>query len=616
MNNSIAKLSLVLIVASVLCGCKADRGYVQREWSQSFRELGIVPVFPPREDVFVGDVYVYRFNPDSLKIEEIFNKPWKDLTDDEKEIRLEIGMSPRLARINLNEQIRGEYFDTLAAPATSPDYNGIVGNPALAQANDKIAAAEKKLQELKDIVSSAKKAAASAQKILVEKQREKAAADEAVKEAEDKLQIKKTEPMDTKAEEDALSAAKAAQLRAEKAYRDAKYQSDGAPADTALRENLRKADFDKNEATLNTQRAQEELNTKKATKDVFNEEKKLADTKTEQLAKAREVTTAQRKKEEADNAAKAEEDARKDLIVAATQEVDNAKKLRDIIAEEGVKLLYAQPADAKWDVFTGVTRYDQDNRLARVNRFRIVGFPEFYTVSFTQGDLSALVPIEAMGLGLNVSHANIKKVSIKVPAAESYGLSTNRVFNQLLMEKVDCGATHWTLSKEARGALLPAARYQTNLKPESGTTVCFRVITEAFYARALDISIFSSDEFGARAQVVSPLPSAGVLTNLKESPDMFKPAQQVDLNAPDTLSHSAAALSDLQSRLGITPALPGGAMQFVRHNEKSIGLRRVFDRPVAIGFRGFTIEYDVKTDTILNIMPARTWTPKKIDLNP
>lgn len=58
---------LVLMVAiTVFCGCAPDRRNVKRvykEWTETMSELGIFPVFPPREDVQVGDVWILPMHP-------------------------------------------------------------------------------------------------------------------------------------------------------------------------------------------------------------------------------------------------------------------------------------------------------------------------------------------------------------------------------------------------------------------------------------------------------------------------------------------------------------------------------------------------------------------------
>lgn len=52
----------------LLVGCSASKpGFVVRDWSTNLRELGIYPMFPPREDVCVGDLFVSPVSADSQK---------------------------------------------------------------------------------------------------------------------------------------------------------------------------------------------------------------------------------------------------------------------------------------------------------------------------------------------------------------------------------------------------------------------------------------------------------------------------------------------------------------------------------------------------------------------
>jgi hypothetical protein len=57
--------AFLLGVAMGLAGCASTPpGYVAREWSKAMRELGITPVFPPREDLQVGDIYMSPSTPE------------------------------------------------------------------------------------------------------------------------------------------------------------------------------------------------------------------------------------------------------------------------------------------------------------------------------------------------------------------------------------------------------------------------------------------------------------------------------------------------------------------------------------------------------------------------
>ncbi len=61
-------VSLLLLVVVTLTACTSTsqpykRGLVYRDWTRTFSELGIFPVFPPREDVLPGDVWLLPTHP-------------------------------------------------------------------------------------------------------------------------------------------------------------------------------------------------------------------------------------------------------------------------------------------------------------------------------------------------------------------------------------------------------------------------------------------------------------------------------------------------------------------------------------------------------------------------
>ncbi|MFN0066659.1 MAG: hypothetical protein ACKVYV_03385, partial [Limisphaerales bacterium] len=62
----LALLAAVLALAAPLpaaAGGKFKPGTVYREWTGRLAELGMLPVFPPREDIVVGDVYLLPMHP-------------------------------------------------------------------------------------------------------------------------------------------------------------------------------------------------------------------------------------------------------------------------------------------------------------------------------------------------------------------------------------------------------------------------------------------------------------------------------------------------------------------------------------------------------------------------
>ncbi len=625
----------VLVLASVLpAGCnnaKSDRGFVQREWSLTLRELGIVPVFPPREDVVVGDVYASSFNPDDLDAQELMERKWKDLGRDDRAKRLQIGMSSRLARIDTQRATLDEYSATLSAPATNPDYRDIVGNPALAAANESVAKAERDLQAANSLTKQPAQDAKNATDALRQATREREDAAAKVTRADNALKESRGKPADPakiKQLEVDLATRKQTARDRDNELLDWQRKLADTPAEPVdkKKEAERKvveATRLKEDADRAIRFAEADLAAEKARlQDPAELEKQLQDAKDELAKKTDAETTATRVDADAKASLKAADEAAKPLIADAQQKLDAIKAVRDNIEKAGAKLLYSQPRDAVRNVYdarsplSGTGGAD-DLLNSRVNRLRLVGFPEFATASFTSGDLAALIPIEAFSLGLNISSTQVERVSVKVPAAESYGLSLNRLMASIAEQRTKpdpaCPKsrrmiTQWLLKDD----ILGPARFKFGESHPGGKVqkVYFRVIAEVFYARALDVSVFASSSFGVRAQLAAPIPTKPVEEGdpKQGSLESFK---QPTMDASGLGSPAgAAALADMRARLGTTMTVPGGQMQLVSYNEKSIGLRRIWDRPVAIGFRGLTLEVDIDTGVISKVFDSTTATPQ------
>jgi hypothetical protein len=56
-------LNMALACCFILASCSFQRGRVYRDWSANMSEMGIFPVYPPREDITVGDVYALPIHP-------------------------------------------------------------------------------------------------------------------------------------------------------------------------------------------------------------------------------------------------------------------------------------------------------------------------------------------------------------------------------------------------------------------------------------------------------------------------------------------------------------------------------------------------------------------------
>ena len=65
MKTKLSCLTAILTAGILLAvaGCATKRGEVAREWSLMMREQQIAPIFPPHEDIRVGDVYESPYSP-------------------------------------------------------------------------------------------------------------------------------------------------------------------------------------------------------------------------------------------------------------------------------------------------------------------------------------------------------------------------------------------------------------------------------------------------------------------------------------------------------------------------------------------------------------------------
>ncbi|MEM7672822.1 MAG: hypothetical protein AAF212_05730 [Verrucomicrobiota bacterium] len=404
-------------------GCsffRPDPGYVMRAWAQSMRELGIVSVFPPREDFQVGDVFIYDKDIEDLEILESFDKKWTSLSEDQRKTRLTLGMSTRTMRLDLHSEIDEEYAQTFSAPKTSVDQQSLLDDPAVQ----------------------------TVEQVLQEKREE------------------------------------------------------------------------------------------------------LTSLKTMHLAGMDDLS---------------------DEIDAKEESVEDTQALFADTRERRSVELYSQPDFGEDGVFTGEAidlRGKSEIYRERLNRFRLVAFPQFSSVTFTQSDLSALIPIEAMKLGLDVSRRTVDQVNVSVPAAESYGLSTYKIVEEMLDE-----------SRKLKPRIQDAISFK--LSGTDSTHAYVHVISEVFYARALDVSLYSGDSFGLLAQLSSPVVPEAV----SDDPAALEESEQASLM-------SEQKMVEMREQVGVKQEVPGGSVQVLSFSNQSIGLRRLFDRPVAIGYRGFVIRVE------------------------
>jgi hypothetical protein len=284
-------------------------------------------------------------------------------------------------------------------------------------------------------------------------------------------------------------------------------------------------------------------------------------------------------------------------------------------------------ADQRDNVFAGRTPV----------RLKQVAFPEFTVTTTSQVGLSALVPIEGFLVGAGLNSSKVQSVSVKVSQAESYGLPSDWLLSDFILKYVQRG----TDNKGTKGLFLltvdqpDPSRTQTNapmasvsgelaramfdetlsrninerIESESlrkrllrqvldtKNSMYLTVISEVYYTRQLDINI----EFAAgTAAAASTRPVT--VSDLKELASLGKSANgaaqggsnQVSVtNQAPTLElkrgEDAIDMAERLRKLNLGQNGVGGSVQVVSTGARNVGLRRLFDHPIAIGVRGVVL---------------------------
>ncbi len=129
----------VVLCALALCGCGTSPikdGFVSQQWAHNMAELGVNPLFPPREDVYVGDVF--------LSYEADAAAPAPDAASAPDLLTPQLGL-PRLgvffASIDFKQALadqyvaRPEFYDAAAsspgAPKAAATSTSIFGGPTV-----------------------------------------------------------------------------------------------------------------------------------------------------------------------------------------------------------------------------------------------------------------------------------------------------------------------------------------------------------------------------------------------------------------------------------------------------------------------------------------------------
>jgi hypothetical protein len=555
-----------LVALSILGGMGCDsRTPMAKSWSDSIREMQVQPIFPPREDVQVGDLFQARsvgthYVRVSLGGKEVTK--WVEASEMDRFLPIPVVVES----FGVAGQLKSYYAERMEFPHTG---TGSRRSPEPPSANDLALANSVKLRTEKQAAYDAVCPTSSIERISFEStftRREALAGDQlAVTERKAKLQLE-LDGLKGNTEADSIVSLTANKLMAEKAL------------ETAIeKEKARKVAYEQEmgrEPKDDGKRASLKVQYDKAVK-ALKASQSLRDSAAEILA------AAESRKVELET-----------LITALETQKGELDKTKLELDKEAAKDGYGGKADAYRALLVAIKEHDRISSTVQeypveyvssglfsdrmLNRLPSVYFPEFSFTSFSQSDIAALAPLKAIVGGFTLSTQSSLTGSIKIRDACSYGLPSQR-----LLTIVDTEIAR-------RATALKNLRVS---KDEELT-----LVTEVYLARALEVSISSAHgtaggitiDATAYFQALSGVGADRVTAAVQAVKDRNKGEVPDQIPASSVSAEDLAVYLSTRSKGVAANGIPGITVQGVSANSQGIVLNLRFSRPVAIGVRGIT----------------------------
>jgi hypothetical protein len=298
-----------------------------------------------------------------------------------------------------------------------------------------------------------------------------------------------------------------------------------------------------------------------------------------------------------------------------------------------------------------------------IARLRQVSFPDFNISHVDQESLSAVIPIEGIMAGLNFNRSDITGVHFSIPHAESYGLTTEDLLEEVYHDDqfrptpdgiYMRGDTNGVISVMgaqmaygmfqdilARVAENPGNHIPWSIRMHMQRSVAamtnhiyLALISEVYFARSMDITIERKTATGANGSA-RPIAAA----ELKQLKDMGllavrgltksvtststtasatstnvvtgTKAEMIDVTEGDSAFDLARKLRGLESPDSVDKI--GGSVRVLSVSASSIGLRRTFERPICVGVRGVLVKIDVKNPRVFTGTGQTEWMKVEVE---
>lgn len=235
-------------------------------------------------------------------------------------------------------------------------------------------------------------------------------------------------------------------------------------------------------------------------------------------------------------------------------------------------------------------------------RLKLVGFPDFMAVKVSTTDIGAILPIFGYPSNLGFTANAVESASISVPVAESYGIPAPTILRKLNeLQKTSLEGNECVIDARNLKKLFPKSIFDNNI-------LYLSALYEVYYTRAIsvNISLKQTGSFSLQADLPKPTsemvapsapistPAASVPTSSASAPSasVLPASSPADVAAADLAKARTAAAQETSKLKG----LPGVIFDTGTSSSSKISMTRVFDRPIAIGYRAVNFELAEPTD--------------------
>jgi hypothetical protein len=262
-------------------------------------------------------------------------------------------------------------------------------------------------------------------------------------------------------------------------------------------------------------------------------------------------------------------------------------------------------------------------------RLRSFGVPELDTFTLSDEQANALVPSEAINLVFGSAWNDSKAISIRVNSAETYSLGLRKVVSAAL----DTSGPVQVLKTPYRNQL-------SLIADPAADSVWVRILSDVVYVRSIDIiiqsrSAFDEDEPAVASEFVDEVEETVTVTQevaadeAEETGEPQAAAEGGESSGNDPKSENPPIDAEILRTETITEVAPdhpldpayaafvradainekliaidadrssASLLRFVSVTDDSVTVRRVWQRGLAIGARGLSLEIDKLTGAVL-----------------